>query len=112
VSLQFQPNAGEQATLAQHGVIDPAADMVDFSDTAALCAQLDLVISVDTSVAHLSGALGIPCWILVTHSADWRWLLGRSDCVWYPKTRIYRQLEAGNWDSALQAVARDLRRAR
>ena len=112
VSLQFQPNAGEQATLAQHGVIDPAADMVDFSDTAAICAQLDLVISVDTSVAHLSGALGIPCWILVTHSADWRWLLDRSDCVWYPKTRIYRQLEAGNWDSALQAVARDLRRAR
>jgi len=112
VSLQYQPNAGEQATLAQHGVIDPAADMADFSDTAALCAQLDLVISVDTSVAHLSGALWIPCWILVTHSADWRWLLGRSDCVWYPKTRIYRQLEAGNWASAMQAVARDLRRAR
>ena len=108
VSLQYQPNAGEQATLAQHQVIDPAADIVDFSDTAAICAQLDLVISVDTSVAHLSGALGIPCWILVTHSADWRWLMDRSDCVWYPKTRIYRQLAAGNWDSALQAVVRDL----
>ena len=111
VSLQFQPNASEQATLAQHQVIDPAADIVDFSDTAAICAQLDLVISVDTSVAHLSGALGIPCWILVTHSADWRWLMDRNDCVWYPKTRIYRQLEAGNWDSALQAVAGDLRSA-
>ena len=108
VSLQYQPNAGEQATLAQHGVIDLTRDIVDFSDTAALCAQLDLVISVDTSVAHLSGALGIPCWILVTHSADWRWLVDRSDCVWYPKTRIYRQLEAGNWDSAIRAVARDL----
>ncbi len=108
VSLQFQSSANEQATLAQHRVIDPAADIADFSDTAAICAQLDLVISVDTSVAHLSGALGIPCWILVTHSADWRWLLNRSDCVWYPKTRIYRQLEAGNWDAALQAVASDL----
>ena len=108
VSLQFQPSASEQATLAQYQVIDPAADIADFSDTAAICAQLDLVISVDTSVAHLSGALGIPCWILVTRSADWRWLMDRSDCVWYPKTRIYRQLEAGNWDSALQAVASDL----
>jgi tetratricopeptide (TPR) repeat protein len=111
VSLQYQPSVSEQATLAQHGVIDPATDMVDFSDTAAICAQLDLVISVDTSVAHLSGALGIPCWILVTHNADWRWLMGRSDCVWYPKTRIHRQFEAGNWDSALEAVASDLRRA-
>ncbi len=108
VSLQYQPSASEQARLAQHGVIDLTRDIVDFSDTAALCAQLDLVISVDTSVAHLSGALGIPCWILVTHSADWRWLVDRSDCVWYPKTRIYRQLAAGNWDSAMRAVARDL----
>jgi len=84
VSLQFEPSASEKATLAQRQVIDLAADIVDFSDTAAMCAQLDLVISVDTSVAHLSGALGIPCWILVTHSADWRWLMDRSDCVWYP----------------------------
>ena len=111
MSLQFQPSASEQATLAQYPVIEPAADIVDFSDTAAICAQLDLVISVDTSVAHLSGALGIPCWILVTHSADWRWLMNRSDSVWYPKTRIYRQLAAGDWNSALQVLAHDLRGA-
>ena len=111
VSLQFEPSASEKVTLAQRQVIDLAADIVDFSDTAAMCAQLDLVISVDTSVAHLSGALGIPCWVLVTHSADWRWLMNRSDSVWYPKTRIYRQLAAGDWNSALQVLAHDLRGA-
>ena len=111
VSLQYQPSAAEQTVLAQHGVLHWAEAVADFSDTAALCAQLDLLISVDTSVAHLSGALGIPCWVLVTHSADWRWLLGRSDCVWYPATRVYRQEQAGDWDSVLQKVAQDLRAA-
>ena len=109
VSLQFKPSAQEQHMLAAHGVLVVADDLNDFADTAALCAQLDLVISVDTSVAHLSGALGVPCWVLVAHSPDWRWLLGRKDCVWYRKTHIYRQPQAGRWDSVLQEVAHDLR---
>ncbi len=111
VSLQYQPSATEQAVLTQHGVVQMAKAVADFSDTTAICAQLDLLISVDTSVAHLGGALGVPCWVLVTHSADWRWLLNRSDCVWYPATRVYRQEQAGNWDSVLQKVAQDLRAA-
>ncbi len=111
VSLQYQPSAAEQRMLAKHRVMHMADAVADFSDTAAICTQLDLVISVDTSVAHLSGALGIPCWVLVTQSADWRWLLGRSDCVWYPSTRVYRQVQAGDWDSVLQKVAQDLRAA-
>jgi len=108
VSLQYQPSAQEQHVLAAHGILQVADDLSDFADTAALCTQLDLVISVDTSVAHLSGALGVPCWVLVAHSPDWRWLLGRKDCVWYRKTQIYRQPQAGRWDLALQEVAHDL----
>lgn len=88
-----------------------ATAVEDFSDTAALCSQLDVLISVDTSVAHLSGALGIPCWVLVAHSADWRWLLNRSDCVWYPSTRIYRQKQAGDWAGVIRDVGADLRAA-
>ncbi len=109
VSLQLRPSVQELHTLVAYGVLQVADDLNDFADTAALCAQLDLVISVDTSVAHLSGALGVPCWVLVAHSPDWRWLLGRKDCVWYRKTQIYRQPQAGRWDSVLQEVARDLR---
>ena len=110
VSMQFQPDAQEQHALAAHGVFQVDDEVGDFADTAALCAQLDLLISVDTSVAHLSGALGVPCWVLVAHSPDWRWLLGRKDCVWYRKIQIYRQPQAGRWDLALQEVAHDLQR--
>lgn len=109
ISLQFQPSVSEQRLLAQYGVLETADAVADFSDTAALCAQLDLVICVDTSVAHLSGALGVPCWVLVTHHPDWRWLLNRADCVWYPKTRVYRQQAAGDWNSVLHLVVQDLR---
>ena len=71
----------------------------DFSDTAALISQLDLVISVDTSVAHLAGALGKPVWILLTHVPDWRWLLDRDDSPWYPSARLFRQRETREWGS-------------
>ena len=71
----------------------------DFSDTAALISQLDLVISVDTSVAHLAGALGKPVWILLTHAPDWRWLLDRDDSPWYPSARLFRQRETREWSS-------------
>jgi ADP-heptose:LPS heptosyltransferase len=80
----------------------------DFADTAALCAQCDLVIAVDTSVVHLAGALGRPVWILLPFAADWRWLRGRTDSPWYPTARLYRQERPGDWDGVLARVAQDL----
>ena len=83
-------------------------EMDDFADTAALVANLDLVISVDTAVAHLAGALGRPVWLLDRFDACWRWLDGRRDSPWYPALHIYRQPQPGDWDAVLAEVARDL----
>jgi ADP-heptose:LPS heptosyltransferase len=69
---------------------------------------MDLVISIDTSAAHLSGAMGKPTWVLLPHLPDWRWLLDRSDSPWYPSMRLYRQEDAGVWDSVLQTVTDEL----
>ncbi|WAW09545.1 tetratricopeptide repeat protein [Oxalobacter vibrioformis] len=80
----------------------------DFSDTAALCSLMDVVISVDTSVAHLSGALGKPTWVMLPFSPDWRWLLDRKDSPWYPGMRLYRQKEPGNWNDVFEEVRSDL----
>jgi ADP-heptose:LPS heptosyltransferase len=77
----------------------------DFADTAALIASLDLVISVDTAVAHLAGALGKPVWILQRHSPDFRWLLDRDDSPWYPSARLFRQPRRGEWHSVIGEIA-------
>ena len=91
-------------------LIDHTEDLNDFADTAALISQLDLVITVDTSVAHLAGAMGKPLWILITHVPDWRWLLERTDSPWYPTTRLFRQPAIDDWASApIQEVANELR---
>jgi ADP-heptose:LPS heptosyltransferase len=84
-------------------------EMADFADTAALVANLDLVISVDTAVAHLAAALGKPVWLLDRFDPCWRWLTGRRDSPWYPTLRIYRQPQPGDWDTVLAEVVRDLR---
>ncbi len=76
-------------------------ELSDFAATAALIENLDLVISVDTSVAHLAGALGKPVWVLIPHSADFRWLLERTDSPWYPTMRLFRQKRRGDWGSAM-----------
>jgi tetratricopeptide (TPR) repeat protein len=89
---------------------DPMAAVTDFADTAALIANLDLVISVDTSVAHLAGALGRPVWLLSRYDGCWRWLQDRDDSPWYPGLRIYRQPTPGDWRSVLARVIADLRR--
>jgi len=89
-------------------VIDPMADVVDFADTAALVANLDLVISVDTSVAHLAGALGRPVWLLSRYDACWRWLDRREDSPWYPGMRIYQQERPLDWSGAVERVRADL----
>ena len=76
----------------------------DFDDTAALVESLDLVISVDTSLAHLAGALGKPVWVLLAHGPDWRWMLERADSPWYPSARLFRQPAAGDWASVVDQV--------
>ena len=83
-------------------------ELNDFTDTAALTQLMDLVISVDTSVAHLAATLSIPTWILIAYSPDWRWLLDRTDSPWYPSVKLYRQTELNSWDTALKQVKLDL----
>jgi ADP-heptose:LPS heptosyltransferase len=75
-----------------------------FDNTAALIEQCDLVIAVDTSVAHLAGAIGRPVWLLLSQPADWRWLLDRTDSPWYPTMRLFRQRELGDWDGVIADV--------
>ena len=110
VSLQKGPGAAQLASApAGLEVADFMADIDDFADTAALIANLDLVITVDTSVAHLAGAMGTPVWILSRFDGCWRWLLGRYDSPWYPSARLFRQEVAGDWAPALEALANRLR---
>jgi ADP-heptose:LPS heptosyltransferase len=83
---------------------DDTVELCDFADTAALIEALDLVISVDTSVAHLAGALGKPVWLLNRHDTCWRWLLGRDDSPWYPTLRQFRQPAPGDWQAVMARV--------
>lgn len=109
VSLQNQVRDEDRRTLGVHPAIRHFGDQIDdFSDTAALCELMDVVISVDTSVAHLSGALGKPTWILLPYVPDWRWLLNRTDSPWYSSAKLYRQAALDNWESVFKSVAADL----
>ena len=90
-------------------VADLTAGITDFADTAALVAGLDLVISVDTSTAHLAAAMGKPVWLLSRFDGCWRWLRDRDDSPWYPTLRLYRQPKAGDWDTPLARMAEDLK---
>lgn len=96
----------------QMGLIDIAPDAgdtaEDFADTAAIIQNLDMVITVDTAVAHLAGALGKPVWIALGHPSDWRWMLERADSPWYPTMRLYRKEKSGDWHSVFKRMARDL----
>jgi ADP-heptose:LPS heptosyltransferase len=83
--------------------------LTDFADAAALLSELDLLITVDTAMAHLAGALGIPVWVLLPHVADWRWLQEREDSPWYPTARLFRQPVAGDWGSVIERTAAELR---
>jgi tetratricopeptide (TPR) repeat protein len=87
---------------------DWTAELADFADTAALIANLDLVISCDTAVAHLAGALGKPVWVLLPRVPDWRWLLDRDDSPWYPTMRLFRQDKSGDWQSPVERMVRAL----
>ena len=104
VSLQKDYRKEDVAALDASGVLRMDAHLSDFADTAALCELMDVVISVDTSVAHLAGALGKPLWLLLPQVADWRWLTKRADSPWYPSARLFRQDAAGGWESVMDAV--------
>lgn len=102
ISLQKELRAADSPILTEHSeVLNLGEGLADFSDTAALVSEIDLVISVDTSVAHLAAALGRPTWILLTHVPDWRWLLGRDDSPWYPTVRLFRQDASRNWNGVI-----------
>lgn len=85
-------------------VVDFTSQIHDFADTAALVEQLDLVITIDSAVAHLAGSLGKPVWLLLPFAPDWRWLVDRSDSPWYPTMQIFRQKQLGDWDSVIDQV--------
>ncbi len=105
VSLQMEVGDDDAAVLRDHGeIMHFGRELGDFAKTAGLVAGLDLVITVDTSAAHLAGALGRPTWILLSFIADWRWLLDREDSPWYPTARLFRQNEAGDWDGVIARV--------
>ena len=110
VSLQKPLPAADQSALTQFpGLIDLSADLMDFGETAAVIANLDLVITVDTAIGHLTGAMGRPVWILLPKASDWRWLLDRTDSPWYPTARLFRQPTPGDWDSVIAEVTSALR---
>ena len=113
VNLQINATPSELEAAAQLGLplMDPSAELSDFADTAALVCALDLVITVDTAVAHLAGALGRPAWVLLPFvGCDWRWLRDRDDSPWYDSLRLYRQPKEGDWASVIAAVTRDIQR--
>ena len=108
ISLQKEIRPADMAAVQASGMAHVGDDLLTMDDTAALCACLDLVIAVDTSVAHLAGALGLPVWVLLPHMPDWRWMLDRSDSPWYPSARLYRQRQHGDWSAPLAQVRADL----
>jgi ADP-heptose:LPS heptosyltransferase len=106
-SLQMGPGAEQLATV-QAKITNLAPGIGDMADTASLLKNLDLIITVDTSVAHLAGALAIPTWVMIPFAPDWRWLLDREDSPWYPTMRLFRQPEFGDWQSVLLRVHAEL----
>jgi hypothetical protein len=108
-SLQVGDRAADLDQLPKGIVYDLSPQLSDFAETAAAIINLDLVITIDTAIAHLAGALGRPVWLLLCSRPDWRWMLDRDDSPWYPTLRIYRQRTPRDWDDVVARVATDLR---
>jgi hypothetical protein len=107
-SLQKELRSNEERELVASGALRHFGDdLASFADTAALLANMDLVISVCTSVAHLAGAMNKPLWVMLHYAHDWRWLLEREDSPWYPTAKLYRQSKQGEWGPVIERVVRD-----
>jgi hypothetical protein len=106
-SLQVGPFAAKEKDWP--GLNDLTSEIKNFADTAAIIANLDLVITVDTSVAHLAGAMGKPVWVLLSAVPDWRWMLDRVDSPWYPSMRLFRQRQLGDWNSVMGELIETLK---
>jgi ADP-heptose:LPS heptosyltransferase len=113
VSLQkpFPPADADDVRLFPN-LVDMSSALTDFDETAAIIANLDLVITVDTSMGHLAGAIGKPVWILLSRASDWRWLIDRDDTPWYPTARLFRQPQPGAWAPVVADVVAALSTAR
>ncbi len=108
-ALQKEIRPSDETALASNVIHSHADDLQDFTDTAALIAAMDVVITVDTSVAHLAGSMGKPVWILLPYMPDWRWLMDRTDSPWYPTARLFRQSRIGDWASVVVQVEEALK---
>jgi len=110
ISLQKEMRQPDREALArQPQVRDLGGEIESFADTAALLSCLDVLVSVDTSVVHLAGALGLPVWVMLPYTPDWRWLLDRKDSPWYPSARLFRQTEERDWSAVIGQVRGALR---
>jgi Tfp pilus assembly protein PilF len=109
ISLQKPLTQQDHVQMTTWNIQHLGDDIIDFSDTAAIISQLDLLITVDTAVAHVAGALGVRCWLMLpAYQVDWRWLLARQDSPWYPSLRLFRQSQAGLWSDVVEAIAFEL----
>ena len=108
VSVQKDMRAEDRAAAVDLGLVDVAAQLADFADTAAMVELMDVVVSVDTSAAHLAGAMARPLIVMLCHNAEWRWLTQRADSPWYPTARLLRQRAPGDWGSVVEEVLREL----
>jgi hypothetical protein len=105
VSLQTPVPEADKARVAAHPrLLDLSADLTEFAETAAIMRNLDLVVTIDSAVAHLAGSLGLPVWVMMPRPADWRWMLERTDTPWYPSMRLFRQPRPGAWDEVFTAI--------
>jgi len=107
-SLQAGDRSADISLLDRVHIADLSSLLTDFAETAAAVRELDLVISVDTSVAHLAGALARPTWLLLPYRSEWRWLIEREDSPWYPTARLFRQRKDGDWPGVAREVAESL----